>query len=238
LTTHPTREDKLALQLATTIEAEIKKLGWPVGRSLGSEPALMGRFEVSRAVMREAIRIVESHGVAEMRLGPGGGLTVTAPTPQAALETFSLLLDHAQATASDLFEVCDAILLASVALAAQRISEAGIAELRGLIEVTDDPSADRPRLRGCGDIHLAIVRATQNPALVLLSDVLAQMTASLTKRPDSHTDDEALARDHAAIITAIIAGDSALAQHRMRRHMSRIKQSLGIDSSEPVRLSD
>ena len=60
----------LAAQVARGIEAEVLRRGWPVGASLGSEPRLRERFGVSRAVLREAVRLVEHHQVARMRRGP------------------------------------------------------------------------------------------------------------------------------------------------------------------------
>ena len=72
----PARGRKLGEQLAERVEEEIIASGWPVGKVLGSEAELIERYGVSRAVFREAMRIVDHHGVAEMRRGPGGGLVV------------------------------------------------------------------------------------------------------------------------------------------------------------------
>ena len=81
----PGRGRKLGEQLAERVEEEIIASGWPVGKVLGSEAELIERYGVSRAVFREAMRIVDHHGVAEMRRGPGGGLVVVAPKADAAV---------------------------------------------------------------------------------------------------------------------------------------------------------
>jgi len=47
---------KLAAQTARRIEDDIIAAHWPVGQVLGSEAQLMERYDVSRAVLREAIR--------------------------------------------------------------------------------------------------------------------------------------------------------------------------------------
>ena len=62
---------KLGEILAETIENEIIAAGWKVGDVVGSESELCERYGVSRAVFREAIRIVGHHGVAEMRREAG-----------------------------------------------------------------------------------------------------------------------------------------------------------------------
>src|SRR5438067_13885634 len=66
--------EKLGVVVARQIEAEILDRGFPVGEVVGSEAGLIERYGVSRAVLREAIRLLEHRNVAAMRRGPGGGL--------------------------------------------------------------------------------------------------------------------------------------------------------------------
>src|SRR5690606_24887966 len=69
-----TRSGKRAEQVAGQVFGEVTRSGWKVGALLGSEADLMERYDVSRAVLREAVRVLEHHQVAQMRRGPGGGL--------------------------------------------------------------------------------------------------------------------------------------------------------------------
>ena len=84
--------------LAERIEDEIIAAGWPVGSAIGSESELLERYGVSRAVFREAIRIVNHHGVAAMRRGPGGGLVVATPDLDAMVRAVTLQLRYATIT--------------------------------------------------------------------------------------------------------------------------------------------
>lgn len=208
---------KLAARIARSIETDIMELGWPVGESVGSESQLIERYGVSRAVMREAVRIVESHGAACMRLGPGGGLTVTAPSPEAVIETVGLLLDHAEVTPRDLFEARNAVELTCVTLAAERIDEDGVGMLRAVL---DDERELGPGTHSPG-LHLAIAEATGNPVLRVLVEILCRLTAdhqsSRTRRAE---DPDEIHSAHASIVAAIVAGDAPLAQHRLRRHLA------------------
>ena len=52
------------------------------GDLVGTEPELIEREGVSRALLREAVRLLEHHHIARMRRGPGGGLFVMAPERQ------------------------------------------------------------------------------------------------------------------------------------------------------------
>ena len=62
------------------------------GDFVGSEASLMRERAVSRAVLREAIRILEYHQIALMRRGPGGGLFVAAPDPAALTDIVAIYL--------------------------------------------------------------------------------------------------------------------------------------------------
>ncbi|CKO15636.1 GntR family transcriptional regulator [Mycobacterium tuberculosis] len=83
---------KLAEVLAATIGDDIAASGWQVGSVFGTETALLERYQVSRAVLREAVRLLEYHAIAHMRRGPGGGVVVTTPQPQASIDTIALYL--------------------------------------------------------------------------------------------------------------------------------------------------
>ena len=70
-----------------------------MGEVFGSEVALLERYRVSRAVLREAVRLLEYHAVATTRRGPGGGLVVAEPQAQASIDTIALYLHTASLVA-------------------------------------------------------------------------------------------------------------------------------------------
>jgi len=72
----------LSEQLARRMLKEIRLGAWPAGHRLGSEPELMGRYDVSRATFRQSVRLLEQYGAVQCRRGPGGGLFTTAPSPE------------------------------------------------------------------------------------------------------------------------------------------------------------
>src|ERR1700683_2485466 len=88
---------KRAAQVADLIVEDVMALGWPVGQVLGSESDLLERYTVSRAVFREAVRLVEHQQVARTRRGPGGGLVITEPTVGAVSDAVVLYLHRGDA---------------------------------------------------------------------------------------------------------------------------------------------
>ncbi len=122
--------DKRASKIARQIEADIVRRGWTIGESLGSEHALQQRYEVSRSVLREAVRLVEHHQVARMRRGPNGGLLICEPDAGPATRAVVIYLEYLGTTLGDLLNARLVLEPLAASLAAERIDEAGIDRLR------------------------------------------------------------------------------------------------------------
>ena len=95
---------KRAAKVADRIIEDVMALGWPVGEVIGSEADLLERYRVSRAVFREAVRLVEHQQVARTRRGPGGGLVITEPTIGAVIDAVVLYLHRVDARLDEIFE--------------------------------------------------------------------------------------------------------------------------------------
>ena len=200
--------------------------GWPVGEVLGSETELIERYGVSRAVFREAVRIVEHHMVARMRRGPGGGLVVTAPDLNAAKRSVALYLDYANVHADDMFEARTAIETTAVRVATERLTEEGVARLREVLAAEARPDAEVLESGQAHDLHVTIAELTGNPALHLFARILISLTFQRAGTGPRKYDAEAAAHEahcaHEAIVEAMIQGDTGLAVHRMRRHLQAV----------------
>jgi DNA-binding FadR family transcriptional regulator len=221
---------RLAELVAGQLEYEIIRRGWPVGEVLGSERELIEKMGVSRAVFREAVRIVEHHDVARMRRGPGGGLVVTKPDPDAVQRAVALYLRYAGVRHDQLFGTRMTLELACAAQAAERIDEEGIARLRDVLRLEEELQGQAIATGHTHALHEVIAELTGDPVMTLFVRVLTQLTMQ-QQLPHSDSEvDEAVAsyhRAHEAIVDAIIAGDSALAQHRMRRHLEAVAAVVG-----------
>jgi len=221
--------------VAASIEKDIVAGGWRTGTILGSEPELIERYGVSRAVFREAVRLVEHHQMASMRRGPGGGLVVTEPDPGVVRHAARVYLRHAEVTREQLFEARMALELAGVFSAAERLTEDGIAQLTEALTTERELMAEGVTLGHARNLHSVIAELTGNPAISLFVEVLTQLDEEMvqqswnTDEPDVDTAERASASHeaHEAIVAAIVAGDAPLAQHRMRRHLQAISELLG-----------
>jgi DNA-binding FadR family transcriptional regulator len=209
-------KSKRAAKVADRIIEDVIALGWPVGQILGSETELLDRYQVSRAVFREAVRIVEHQQVARTRRGPGGGLVITEPTVDAVIDAVVLYLYRVEARLDELFEA--RIVLEDIAseLAPGRLDEQDLDRLRSFVDDAESQGRHDPRA-----LHALVASISRNPAVELFVEVLNRVAMLYssgwqTFGPALHVE---TLRAHARIAEAVMSGDSGTARHRMRRHL-------------------
>jgi DNA-binding FadR family transcriptional regulator len=211
-------KSKRAARIADRIVADVIELGWPVGRILGSEAELIGRYQVSRAVFREAVRLVENQQVASTRRGPGGGLVITEPTVDAVTDAVVLYLYRVEAPLDEVFEARVVLEEIATEVAAARIDSRDRSQLRSLTEAASSQPRGRSDPRS---LHSLVASMTRNPAIELFVDVVHRVAMLYFSRwPDFSPDIWAETTNaHARIAAALSSGDGALARRRMRRHL-------------------
>lgn len=220
---------KLAAQVAHRIESTIIRRGWPVGELLGSEVDLREQFGVSRAVMREAVRLVEHHQVARMRRGPNGGLFVCAPDAGPATRAMVIYLEYVGTSVTDLLEARLLLEPLAAGLAADRITEEGIDTLRALLRA-EQTHADDAGVESQDPLHPLLGQLSGNPVLHLFIDVLTRLTARYANTSRRISKAETIAskqtsrREHSAIVDAVITGDSARAETLLVIHLEGVAE--------------
>jgi DNA-binding FadR family transcriptional regulator len=212
----PDSSAKRAAKVADRIIEDVIALGWPVGQVLGSEADLLERYQVSRAVFREAVRLLEHQEVARTRRGPGGGLVVTEPTIGAVIDAVVLYLHRVDARLDEILEARTVLEELAAQLASERTDEPELNELRRFAHSDPvEPERD-PR-----ELHALVAASSHNAGLELFVDVLNQVAQLYS--PDwrhlGRTVEKEAAHAHAMIAEAVMAGDGGLARHRMRTHL-------------------
>jgi DNA-binding FadR family transcriptional regulator len=218
---------KLAEVVAARIHDDIAARGWQVGSALGSEADLLARYGISRAVLREAVRLLEYHSIARMRRGPGGGLIVAAPESQASIDTMALFLEYQGVKADDLRIVRDAIELGTVARVTARHADGDAEVAERLAAAVRWPTEGPPGAPNKADLfHSELAELAGNPVLSLFLAIITELFrrhAAGQDRPlpgDSAADE--VQHVHQRIFDAILQGDAGVARHRMRRHLDAL----------------
>jgi DNA-binding FadR family transcriptional regulator len=218
------RSPKRAEQIARQIFREVAAAGWPVGQLLGSEPELIERYDVSRAVLREAVRVLEHHQVAYMRRGPGGGLFVAEPGVEAVSDAVALHVNRLGIRPQHLMEVRSAVEMAMLQLAVQRLDDQGAARLRRALEAEEAATKDDFLIVG-HDLHAVLAGLTGNRVIELLVLVLVRLQRFHGAVPPEVTggvSTREVIDVHGRIVEAILARDLDLARHRLRRHLDAL----------------
>jgi DNA-binding FadR family transcriptional regulator len=218
-------QGKLAEVLAAAIRDDIASSGWQVGEVFGSEVALLERYRVSRAVLREAVRLLEYHAVATTRRGPGGGLVVAEPQAQASIDTIALYLQYRQPRREDLTLIRDAIEIDNVAKVVRRRDSPEVRDFLDRHRLLIEEAGDDPRKAGVEEFlfHTGLATLAGNAVLELFLRILVELFrrhwASTEQPIPSHGDLVDVRHAHLRIIEAIAHGDDSLARHRTRRHL-------------------
>ena len=206
----------MAASVADAIVQDVVALGWPEGEVIGSEPELLERYGVSRAVFREAVRLVEHKEVARMRRGPGGGLVVTTPTVESVMDAVAVYLFYVGANVEEVFEARLVLEEFVTELAPSRLGETEVVALRELLAREREGKA-----HGYRELHALLARLTLNPALEFFVDLMNRVSTLFMSDPSllERSTISASAHAHVAIAESVLAGDEGLARHRMRKHL-------------------
>ncbi len=109
---------------AETVARNITRIivadGLQPGDLVGTEPELIQREDVGRALLREAVRLLEHHQIAQMRRGPGGGLFVMAPDTAAVASVAGHPPDPPRMKLAELADLRQGVEVALTDLAAAR----------------------------------------------------------------------------------------------------------------------
>ena len=203
------------------------------GESLPTEPAMGEEFGVSRAVVREALRILAARGLVGVHHGVG--TIVRDPQNWNVLDPGVIDAFHESpqfpALVDEMVEARRAVEVQAAALAARHAvpeQKRKIAEALAAIpaEFGDDPTLFNQR-----DIafHAAILQATENrflyralsPLFPLLGTVIRLSTQGSESDPIAYA-----AQAHSEIADAVARGDPDAAADAMSRHLSRTESDI------------
>jgi GntR family transcriptional regulator, transcriptional repressor for pyruvate dehydrogenase complex len=220
---------RLSEQLAEALAAGIRDGQLPPGQRLPTEGALVERFGVSRAVVREALSRLKTLGLIESRQGSGAFVCAV----DAQSQPLVLTSDGSVSAVIRMVEVRRALEAESAALAAARRTPQSLAGIQQAMQaLTDAVAAGGDGVAEDVALHTAIAQAACNPFLVATLGYLNRFVIDATRVTRANearrADLEQEVRDeHAAIVRAIEAGDVAAARWAGALHMVNAARRIG-----------
>jgi len=194
------------------------------GDRLPPERDLCERFGVSRVTVREALRMLESAGLVEIRVGARGGAFVTAPSSNRVGEGLADLLTLSVISAADVTEVRLILEVGIVPLVCERATEDDLAKLEKICERAEvavrsgDYTMDMSL-----EFHTAVAQATHNPALeMLVESFRGPILMSLKEAKEIAPEMGGLgSQEHERFVQAVRRRDADGATSIMREHLAR-----------------
>jgi DNA-binding FadR family transcriptional regulator len=220
-------------QVADALREAILNGELPAGSPLPPARELCERFGVSRTTVREALRALQTKGLA-ITTGPTAPLRVVAPdalTTDPLRETFVHLVRLGRVPLDDLIGLRVALEGAGVAAAATRDPRPDLTAARDQIAFMRAAGTDLEAFEAA-DIrfHLELVHASGNEALTLVMlavrhTVSETLLAHLNALPGPQPVVTQLIAEHEAILQAVIDGDGDAARRLSCDHVQRFYTS-------------
>ncbi|GGN10292.1 FadR/GntR family transcriptional regulator [Streptomyces fuscichromogenes] len=202
----------------------------PPGSKLPPEPELAAQLGLSRNLAREAVKALAVARVLEVRRGDG--TYVTSLRPRLLFEGLGgavELLQGDSAALQDLMEVRRLLEPVATALAATRITDEQLAEVKKHLDAMREARDDVERLNAHdAAFHSAVLSATGNDTLLTLLEAISGRTlrARIWRGlVDSRAAERTLA-EHEAIYNALTTRDASLSQAAALLHVSSTEQGL------------
>ncbi|MPZ72082.1 MAG: FCD domain-containing protein [Nitriliruptorales bacterium] len=194
------------------------------GERLPSERDLAERFRVSRVTVRDALRILEAHGLLEIRVGASGGAFVTVPSAAVVGEGITTMLLMSSIGPDEVAEARLLMELGIVALAVQRATAEDIGRLREVCARSEAAlAAGEYDVALSAEFHALVAAAAHNGAVQMITESFRgplSMHAARAREPAEQSHSHSVA-EHLAIVDAIEARDLARARGVMTDHLLR-----------------
>ncbi len=201
-----------------------------IGHQLPSEEELTATFGIARTTLREALRVLESQGLLEIKRGRGGGGIITTPRLENLSQSLALVLQLQRTTLGDLD---DARMLIEPPLAGRLAAAHSDEDLEALTAIVENAHrcAETDDKNGFGKaaaaLHEAIIERGGNNTMAvigaLLHDLMDRHYHSAAEISD-HEQMSRAVRSYRKLIELIEAGDSVAASAHWHRQLVYLQQ--------------
>lgn len=188
------------------------------GQKLPPERELVTTLGVSRSVLREALRSLESAGILSIRHGEGAFVQMQDLSPLFEQMLFMWKMDNKKIV--DLLELRRVFELAAIGQAVHSAKEEDFLRLADLAEQMEKSTGDTKRVQDT-DIafHRALIKATHSDLFMQISDLIVEY---FSRVPHSHMNSVQVAksaREHKQIVDALRSRNKEEAEKLLSTHL-------------------
>jgi len=222
------RAAKTPDRVARQVLDKIRQRNLVPGDRLPNEVSMAQEFGVGRASVREALRILETQGLVQIRPGPRGGPVVRAADGVDFGRSMSMFFSQRGATYREVIEARLAIEPLQARLAAERLTDDSAKSLQEaaesgwqMLDASDQEWADSSRA-----VHRAIAQASGNRVLDLALGGLLAMEASYLSHTVKREFRPHTLHAHDKLVAAIVARDADRAAELAHAHIQALVRDI------------
>jgi DNA-binding FadR family transcriptional regulator len=231
------RGEKVASLVARQIVRTIVDNRSVVGSPLEPEAAMLDRFGVSRASLREALRILETQGLITIKPGPGGGPSIAGVDSRDFARMSTLFFQVLRVRLREVVEARLIIEPVMAGLAAARHSPELEGQLKEIVKRGNEAEDDAAWIIASDAFHGAVLGMSGNALLNLIAKALKDIyTDRVSGYNFPSVERDEVRRVHEEIADAIVNGDAEVAERLMREHM--VEYSRNIEERHPGLLDE
>ena len=220
------KRGRLHEDLVNQIQALIEQHQLRPRDKLPPEHELARQFDVSRTVVREAVRALEEKGLVEVK--HGSGVYVAEPSIDSVTDSFALHFRLSESSLLPLLEVREILEAEIAALATERATEEDLEQMeRSLRHEAELFDSHDEYVEADLRFHELLTRAAHNEVLPILVNPLAALlreSRRVTIEPPGSS--ELSLRGHREILEAVKNRDKEQAREAMRKHLQLVRQTL------------
>ena len=176
------RTHKISDQIIEQIRNAILSGRFKPGDKVASEKELMSEFAVSKATLREALRVLEGMGLVEIRKGIAGGVFIAEVDMKTTIHGIINFLHFREVSVKDITMIRYLLEPPVAQIAASRIQPEDIAKLESLI--VEHPAVPQTIVSREIGFHRYLARMTGNPILILVMDFIDNILNDVKFRLD------------------------------------------------------
>ena len=235
---------KTAELIAETLRRRVVQGDLKANDALPSEAELMAEFNVSRASLREALRILEAESLVEVKRGARGGPRIKLPQDESVAKFVGILLQLRGATLRDMFNARLIIEPPLINHLAKIRTADDLKVLQQHVEMEKSILSDfRAFPQAAAEFHRLMVRRADNVVLSLIVGMLDELYLLHLRRfvararPDQLSLNQSSFAIHRQIVDLIAARDGDAAEVAWRYHMQQARKVILDELGEHTPLS-
>jgi DNA-binding FadR family transcriptional regulator len=218
----------LYVDIVSSIESEIVNGKFSEGSRLSSERELAAQFNVSRNVVREAIKVLNEKGFVDIQVGRG--VFVKKPEPKLVSESLERVLDTSITGMEEILEVREVLELAIIKRVILQATDEDIFRLKNVYQKMDLKKFHVNEFVELDALfHLELAKATKNNVFNILSTSFSELSNKVIQLTIYNPMSVDIAQEqHWQLIEAIENRDVTYGEKVMRIHIEAARKDIQI----------